>query len=192
MRRCIQPGAAGPTIGLPFWAWADHSADAIDRNPRRRHSSIGDQDIEQWTPHQKRPARTRVVALADLRRGFAAMAAATALGGGASPTKGRIPDEAITANGGLDIKLVPDYIVALDREGNPVGYVKRDDALGLSPQPTDEQGRPGDALITVYGEDLVSVVGEMVPGRGFVPAGTDSKLVPTFDIKSGPAEPISP
>lgn len=37
----------------------------------------------------------------------------------------------------------------------------------------------------VYGEDLKTLVGHMVPGRGFVPLGVDEKSVPTFEAVVG-------
>jgi len=92
----------------------------------------------------------------------------------------------------MDLSLVPDYIEALGRDGQPVGYVTREDALGLGPQITDNTGRPVDVPITVYAGDLATVVGHMVPGRGFVPLGADPKSIPEYDVKTGPAKPASP
>jgi hypothetical protein len=122
---------------------------------------------------------------------IAAISAATVLGGSAAPTKGRIPDEAISANGDLNFDLVPDYVLASGRDGSPVGYVTREAALDLGPMQIDGSGRPVDVDIPVYADDLTTVVGYMVPGRGFVPLGTDPKSVPTFEVHAGPAEPIS-
>lgn len=47
---------------------------------------------------------------------------------------------------------------------------------------------PGDAApFPVYGDDLRTVVGKMVPGRGFVAAGVDPASVPTFAAEVGPS-----
>lgn len=39
----------------------------------------------------------------------------------------------------------------------------------------------------VYGDDLRTVVGQMVPGKGFVPVGVDPATVPTFAVEVGPS-----
>jgi hypothetical protein len=43
----------------------------------------------------------------------------------------------------------------------------------------------------VYADDLRTVVGHMVPGRGFVPTGVDPHAVPTKEINVGAATPAA-
>jgi hypothetical protein len=71
-------------------------------------------------------------------------------------TKGPLPDEAINDAGMVDETRVPDFIPALNQQGELAGYV-RYCAL-----------RAGGA-IEVYADDLRTVVGHMIPGKGFVP-----------------------
>jgi hypothetical protein len=90
-------------------------------------------------------------------------------------TKGRIPPEAFSPDGTLDMSLVPDFVSVLDRDGALAGYVASSD-LGL--RPSDEIHD----VLTVYGEDLQTVVGSMIAGRGFVPVGDAPETVPTFEV----------
>jgi len=122
---------------------------------------------------------------------FASMAAATAVGS-AALTKGTIPVDAIGADGRVDVSLIPDFVVTLGRDGKPVGYVTRKDALDLSPRAVDESGRPVDVPYPVYADDLTTVVGYMVAGRGFVPLGVDPLSVPTFEVREGLADVVAP
>ena len=72
-------------------------------------------------------------------------------------TKGPIPSDAFNDAGMLDETRVPDFIPALDQEsGEIAGYV-RFCAIGTG------------GAIPVYADDLKTVVGHMLPGRGFVP-----------------------
>lgn len=116
---------------------------------------------------------------------FASLAAGSALADLNGPTRGVIPPDARLADGELDLSKVPDFIVALGRDGQPVGYVSKD--LVLVPQ-VDDTGRPVAPTIPVYGDDLTTVVGHMVPDRGFVALGTDDASVPTFEFEQGPAK----
>ena len=107
----------------------------------------------------------RVVAAA------AIVAASVAAGGcGASPTRGPIPDDARDANGQVDRSRAPDFIPALGHRGEVVGYVSKHHAL---PDPADADL---DA-VPVFTEDLRTLVGHMVAGRGFVPLGSDPASV---------------
>jgi hypothetical protein len=71
-------------------------------------------------------------------------------------TKGPIPEGAIDDAGRLDESRVPDFIPALDQQGEIAGYVRY---CGI---------RAGGA-VPVYADDLRTPVGYMIPGRGFVP-----------------------
>jgi hypothetical protein len=117
---------------------------------------------------------------------ISAVAAGAALGGSPAPTKGIIPPEAFQPGKQIDPALVPDYIVALGRDGKPVGYVSKELALGLTPDPLDDSGRPMAAVIPVYGGDLVTIVGHMVPDLGFVPLGTDPESIPRPEVEVAP------
>jgi hypothetical protein len=55
------------------------------------------------------------------------------------------------------------------------GYVAKDAVLD-----------PSDSTWPVYASDLQTVVGHMIPGRGFVAVGVDPATVPTFDVIAGP------
>jgi hypothetical protein len=83
-------------------------------------------------------------------------------------------------DGEIDPSAVPDYVaVAGMRE--VVGYVSKDAVLGDA----EDQAWP------VYADDLRTVVGHMVPGRGFVPIGVDPASVPTFEIVVRPIDPAA-
>ena len=71
-------------------------------------------------------------------------------------TKGPIPDDAINDAGMLDESRIPDFIPALNRDGEIAGYV-RHCAIAAG------------GAVPVYADDLTTVVGHMIPNRGFVP-----------------------
>jgi hypothetical protein len=96
------------------------------------------------------------------------------------PTKGSIPVEASPPGGGeLNMALVPDFVGAL---GGPtgetiVGYVPKELLLGPRPPLVGTpQNPPQELPLPVYGEDLTTLVGHMVPGQGFVPLGASPAL----------------
>lgn len=84
------------------------------------------------------------------------------------PTKGPIPAAAHRPDGTIDESLVPDYVSVAGPSEGTVGYVQKRFALGGSDQ----------AVVPVYGEDLRTVVGHLVAGRGFVPLGVDPATAP--------------
>ncbi|MEY4512895.1 MAG: hypothetical protein RLZZ450_5017 [Pseudomonadota bacterium] len=84
-----------------------------------------------------------------------------------SPTKGRVPPEAFK-NGEIRPELVPDFIMAYNREGEIAGYVSKVDVF--------REGN--DEPYVVVDESLTKPVGRMVPGRGFVPIGVPETSVP--------------
>lgn len=111
--------------------------------------------------------------------------AASALAGAQEPTKGPIPDEAFRAGGQpLDLSIVPDFVPALGRDGEHVGYVAKQ---ALADPVIGEDGRVLSAPIAVVGEDLVTIVGYMYPSKGFVPAGVDPETVPEIPAELVPA-----
>ena len=90
-------------------------------------------------------------------------------------SKGTMPPPG--PNGEVDPSAMPDFIAVAGDVGQ-VGWVEKAAV-------TD----PSDRTWPVYADDLVAVVGHMVPGKGFVPAGVDPKSVPTKDVQVGPASP---
>lgn len=90
-------------------------------------------------------------------------------------TKGTMPPPG--PNGEIDASAVPDFVAVAGPVGI-AGYVAKEAVLGA-----------GESTWPVYGSDLRTVVGHMVPNRGFVPLGVDPGSVPTFDVRVNPAEP---
>ncbi len=101
-------------------------------------------------------------------------------------TKGSIPDAAFQAGAGLDARLVPDFVSASDQSGNIVGYVPKAYLTGQAGLVLS-QGRPASPNIPVYAADLKTLVGYMVPGKGFVPLGVDPGSIPAIPVQEGPA-----
>lgn len=93
----------------------------------------------------------------------------------ATGSKGTMPPPA--ANGEVDPSTVPEFVAVAGASGI-AGYVAKDAVLGPS-----EQSWP------VYADDLRTVVGHLLPGRGFVPIGVDPASVPTFEVHAGPGQP---
>lgn len=112
---------------------------------------------------------------------------ATVAAGSPSQSMGRIPDAAF-AGGALDLTQVPDFVSTLGRDGSVVGYVSRDRIIDPSAGKRDVLGRPIAGTWPVYAEDLETVVGHLVPDRGFVPIGVDPASVPAADVRVGPGE----
>lgn len=111
-------------------------------------------------------------------RGIAAILIGALLLGCSPASKGTMPPPG--PNGVIDPSTVPDF-VAVAGDLGVVGYARRDHVLGSS-----------DAPFPVYGDDLRTVVGTMVPGRGFIPNGVDPQSVPTFDVVVAPASKPGP
>lgn len=99
----------------------------------------------------------------------------------AGPSRGPIPPEAFPRDGGvIDRSRVPDFIPALGPDGEVVGWVSKD----LAVPEADSAARDA---IPVYADDLKTIVGHMVRGHGFVPAGID--LRPLLDAIPTPPLP---
>ena len=118
----------------------------------------------------------------------------------AAPTKGTVPVSA-TAGGTIDWSQVPDY-VSVTSNGTVVGYVKKTDLVPSAPgqavpgqtpssasQPPADGARPQAPVVTVYGSDLVTVVGHEYPGQGFVPEGVDPATVPPDSVATSATAP---
>jgi len=111
------------------------------------------------------------------------VAVADAVGGA---TKGRIPDAAFVGTT-VDLNQVPDYVSVSDQGGNVVGYVSKEVISNPTLGAIDKQGRPAATSWTVLGEDLKTVVGYVVPDKGFVPIGIDPATVSPIPYKVAPA-----
>jgi hypothetical protein len=102
--------------------------------------------------------------------------------GGCSPfaSKGTMPPPG--PDGDIDASLAPDFIAVAGRDGGIAGYVpKRFLFLESTTGPPVEPGFP------VYAEDLRTLVGHMVAGKGFVPVGVNPRTVPDFPVQQGPS-----
>lgn len=88
-------------------------------------------------------------------------------------TYGTIPDDAIGADGSIDLERVPDYVVTFDRDGEPVGYVARADLFAAT------------GTATVVDRDG-EVVGHQRPGYGFVPIDGDASTLKPIPASAGP------
>jgi hypothetical protein len=93
----------------------------------------------------------------------AVLLSAGAIASACSPvaTKGTMPPPG--ADGHVNASLAPDFIAVAGRDGGIAGYVPRSYLL---PEPTTTTGRPVEADIPVYGNDLQTLIGHMVAGKG--------------------------
>lgn len=96
-------------------------------------------------------------------------------------TKGPIPSNAFVAGKPVDASKIPDFVPALARDGEQAGYVAKQD-LAIYNGKGDTDPMP------VYANDLVTVVGHMVAGVGYVPLGTDAGSLPTFSITTSSSQ----
>jgi hypothetical protein len=77
------------------------------------------------------------------------------------------------ANGEIDPSAVPDFIAYAGRTDRIIGWVPKSYLLGPGQRCRLPQCDP----IPVYADDLVTLIGHDVPGRGFVPlAGMDTAI----------------
>lgn len=86
---------------------------------------------------------------------------------------GTIPDDAYGADDSIDLRRVPAYVVAFDRDREPVGYVAKADLFTAS------------GAQTVVARDG-SVVGHLRPGYGFVPIDADLSTITPIEASAGP------
>jgi hypothetical protein len=110
------------------------------------------------------------------------LVAASAVGRSSVGSKGTMPPPG--PNGQLDGSLAPDFIAVAGRDGGIAGYVPK---AYLFPTPTTTIERPMEPDIPVYADDLRTLIGHMVPGKGFVPLGVDPAAVSTIPVRQGPA-----
>jgi hypothetical protein len=98
-------------------------------------------------------------------------------------TKGTVPPPP-PGGGAVDPRTVPDYVAAWNRDGTAIaGYVPK---ACLFPGAQIVSGTQ-DSACPVFAEDLRTLVGHMVPGRGFVPLGVDPGDVATFPVVTAPS-----
>lgn len=120
--------------------------------------------------------------------GAAFVLAAVMLGGcSLLATKGTMPPPG--PNGKVDAGAAPDFIAVAWRDDSIVGYVRKE---ALLPPESAGPGRPSEPPWPVYAEDLRTIVGELVPGKGFIPLGVDPAAVPNIPVEQAPSnEPAS-
>ena len=94
------------------------------------------------------------------------------------------------ANGEVDPSAVPDFIAYVGRTDRIIGWVPKSYLL----EPAQRCRGPQCAPIPVFADDLVTLIGHDVPGRGFVPLGVDPAAVPERPVLVGPSvgAPASP
>ncbi len=110
------------------------------------------------------------------------------------PTKGPMPPEASPPEGGeVNEALVPDFVSTWGRDGVTIaGYVPKRYLLqegDLVPGSPSDPPQP--EPMPVYGEDLATLVGHMVPGVGFVALG-GAEPSPGATVSGTPASPVPP
>lgn len=106
------------------------------------------------------------------------LVAVSAMGCSPLATKGTMPPPG--PNGQLEVSLAPDFIAVAGRDGGIAGDVPK---AYLFPEPTSTVGRPDLPPYPVYAEDLRTLVGHMVAGKGFVPLGVDSAAIPNIPVQ---------
>lgn len=87
------------------------------------------------------------------------------------------------ANGEVDPSAVPDFIAYVGRTDQIIGWVPKSYLLDPGQHCLGPQCDP----IPVYANDLTTLIGHDVPGRGFVPVGVDPVTVPEQPVLVGPS-----
>lgn len=107
---------------------------------------------------------------------------------GLGASRGTMPPA--DANGEVDPSAVPDFIAYSGRTDGLIGWVPKSYLL----EPGPRCHGPQCDGIPVYADDLVTLIGHDVPGRGFVPLGVDPAAVPEQPVVVGPSlgAPASP
>jgi hypothetical protein len=93
-------------------------------------------------------------------------------------SKGTIPPPG--PDGQIDPGRAPDFIGVAGRDDRIAGWVPK--RFLLEPQ----TGSAAEEM-PVYADDLTTLVGHMVPGKGFVPLGVDPATIPDFPVQAGPS-----
>lgn len=92
-------------------------------------------------------------------------------------------------NGQVDASAAPDFIAVAGNDGGIAGYVPKE---YLFPETTTTVGRAEEPEIPVYADDLQTLIGHMIAGRGFVPVGVDPLTVPLIPLQAGPSLAVQP
>jgi hypothetical protein len=87
-------------------------------------------------------------------------------------------------NGDVDPRAAPDFIAVAVGDRDDIGYVRKE---LLFPEPTTSTEIPHSDPWPVYAEDLRTLIGHMVPGKGFVPLGVDPATIPERLVQVGPS-----
>jgi hypothetical protein len=99
---------------------------------------------------------------------------------GPTTTKGTMPPPG--PDGEMDPSQVPDFIGVAAPDGGIAGWVPKSYLL-------DGPSFPDAADIPVYADDLRTLIGHMVAGKGFVPLGVDPAAIPDLPVVAGPSVP---
>lgn len=120
-----------------------------------------------------------------------------------TPTAGPIPESAVNPAfpNGIDLSKVPDFIPTMSN-GKVVGYVSKSQLFptssalqgppsAASPTAADIAAVDAGSILTVYGPDLTTIIGQMYPGQIFVQTG---QTPPPYTAPQGQAltAPTSP
>lgn len=101
-------------------------------------------------------------------------------------SKGTMPPAG--PNGEINPKAAPDFIAVAVGDRDQVGYVPKQFLL---PEPTTSTELPHGDPWPVYADDLRTLIGHMIPGKGFVPLGVDPATIPDRPVQMGPSfEPV--
>ncbi len=185
--RCVP----GPRLTLRCTGdWWLHPATPDNTLPRYRLDAV--EDAPGFVPTSGALTVARVRWLDDAHSALAVDSVAWR-----QPTKGRIPDEAVPAQGGdINEALVPDFVGVWGTDGVTIaGYMPKRYALGGGGTTTGgtPSSPPQDLPTPVYGEDLVTLVGHMVAGVGFVALGsTETPVPPSASVAPSPAVSTAP
>lgn len=90
-------------------------------------------------------------------------------------SKGTMPPAG--PNGEINASQAPDFIAVAGQGGGIAGYTPR---RYLFSAPSQEPW-------PVYADDLRTLVGHMIAGKGFVPVGVDPATVPNKHVEAGPS-----
>lgn len=118
--------------------------------------------------------------------GSVLVVALIAAGCGPLGTKGTMPPPG--PDGEVNRDVIPDFIAVAAQDGGIAGYVSKEYVF---PEPTKAIGRPGEVDWPVYADDLRTLVGHMVAGKGFVPLGVDPESVPERPVQVGPSNGVA-
>ena len=97
-------------------------------------------------------------------------------------SKGTIPPPG--PDGELDPSLVPDFVAFAGRTDRIIGWVPK---ACLFPEEVVNPAGPVIEPCPVYADDLLTLIGHSVPGKGFVPLGVDPAVVPDVPVQQGPS-----